>query len=53
MKYDWKEAGEEWSEPWGSSAAQWTKTTKIDSVTAFLYHAVSQSVGRNHFRNYG
>jgi SAM-dependent methyltransferase len=22
-KYDWKEAGEEWSEPWGSSAAQW------------------------------
>jgi SAM-dependent methyltransferase len=24
MKYDWKEAGEEWSEPWGSSAAQWT-----------------------------
>jgi SAM-dependent methyltransferase len=26
MKYDWKEAGEEWSEPWGSSAAQWTGT---------------------------
>jgi hypothetical protein len=24
MKYDWKEAGEEWSQPWGSSAAQWT-----------------------------
>jgi SAM-dependent methyltransferase len=24
MKYDWKEAGEEWSAPWGSSAAQWT-----------------------------
>jgi SAM-dependent methyltransferase len=23
MKYNWKEAGEEWSEPWGSSAAQW------------------------------
>ncbi len=23
MKYDWKEAGEEWSQPWGSSAAQW------------------------------
>jgi SAM-dependent methyltransferase len=23
MKYDWKEAGEEWSEPWGSSSAQW------------------------------
>jgi SAM-dependent methyltransferase len=23
MKYDWKDAGEEWSEPWGSSAAQW------------------------------
>jgi len=22
-KYDWKDAGEEWSEPWGSSAAQW------------------------------
>ena len=22
-KYDWKEAGEEWSEPWGSSEAQW------------------------------
>jgi SAM-dependent methyltransferase len=26
MKYDWKEAGEEWSEPWGSSTAQWTGT---------------------------
>ncbi|MEY2536587.1 MAG: hypothetical protein QOG67_327 [Verrucomicrobiota bacterium] len=24
MKYDWKDAGEEWSEPWGTSAAQWT-----------------------------
>ncbi|MEY2601919.1 MAG: hypothetical protein QOJ36_1238 [Verrucomicrobiota bacterium] len=23
MKYDWKDAGEEWSVPWGSSAAQW------------------------------
>ena len=23
MKYDWKDAGEEWSEPWGNSAAQW------------------------------
>jgi len=23
-KYDWKDAGEEWSEPWGSSAAQWS-----------------------------
>jgi SAM-dependent methyltransferase len=26
MKYDWKEAGEEWSAPWGSSDAQWTGT---------------------------
>jgi hypothetical protein len=26
MKYDWKDAGEEWSEPWGSSAAQWNGT---------------------------
>jgi len=26
MKYDWREAGEEWSGPWGSSAAQWTGT---------------------------
>jgi SAM-dependent methyltransferase len=26
MKYDWKEAGEEWSEPWGSSHAQWDGT---------------------------
>src|SRR5207248_2866880 len=24
--YDWKDAGEEWSEPWGSSAAQWSGT---------------------------
>src|SRR5438093_10829710 len=24
MKYDWREAGEEWSAPWGSSAAQWS-----------------------------
>jgi SAM-dependent methyltransferase len=23
-KYEWKDAGEEWSEPWGSSAAQWS-----------------------------
>ncbi len=23
MKYDWKEAGEEWSALWGTSAAQW------------------------------
>ncbi|HYY12970.1 MAG TPA: class I SAM-dependent methyltransferase [Chthoniobacterales bacterium] len=23
MTYAWKDAGEEWSEPWGSSAAQW------------------------------
>src|SRR5437867_5041173 len=26
MKSDWKEAGEEWSAPWGSSAAQWAGT---------------------------
>ena len=26
MQYDWKEAGEEWSAPWGSSAAQWAGT---------------------------
>jgi len=26
MRYDWKEAGEEWSQPWGSSAAQWAGT---------------------------
>jgi SAM-dependent methyltransferase len=26
MKYDWRKAGEEWSQPWGSSAAQWTGT---------------------------
>jgi SAM-dependent methyltransferase len=26
MKYNWKDAGEEWSEPWGSSAAQWSGT---------------------------
>jgi ubiquinone/menaquinone biosynthesis C-methylase UbiE len=25
-KYDWPDAGEEWSEPWGSSAAQWSAT---------------------------
>lgn len=25
MKYDWKDAGEEWSAPWGNSAAQWTE----------------------------
>jgi len=23
MKYDWKDAGEEWSAPWGNSSAQW------------------------------
>src|SRR6266478_5857216 len=26
MKYDWKQAGEEWSEPWGASEAQWNGT---------------------------
>jgi SAM-dependent methyltransferase len=26
MKYDWRQAGEEWSAPWGSSAAQWSGT---------------------------
>ncbi len=26
MKYDWREAGEEWSAPWGSSVAQWNGT---------------------------
>jgi len=26
MKYDWREAGEEWSVPWGSSASQWNGT---------------------------
>ena len=26
MKYDWKDAGEEWSAPWGTSAAQWQYT---------------------------
>jgi SAM-dependent methyltransferase len=26
MKYDWKDAGEEWSERWGTSAAQWSGT---------------------------
>ena len=26
MKYDWREAGEEWSQPWGNSAAQWSGT---------------------------
>jgi ubiquinone/menaquinone biosynthesis C-methylase UbiE len=26
MKYDWREAGEEWSEPWGTSHAQWNGT---------------------------
>jgi hypothetical protein len=26
MKYDWTEAGEEWSDPWGTSHAQWNGT---------------------------
>jgi SAM-dependent methyltransferase len=26
MKYDWKDAGEEWSAPWGNSEAQWFGT---------------------------
>ena len=26
MKYDWRKAGEEWSQPWGGSAAQWSGT---------------------------
>src|SRR6266567_7931064 len=24
VKYDWRDAGEEWSESWGTSAAQWS-----------------------------
>jgi len=35
MKYDWKEAGEEWSAPWGSSAAQWTGTI-LPRIREFL-----------------
>jgi SAM-dependent methyltransferase len=26
VKYDWKDAGEEWSEPWGTSQAQWLES---------------------------
>src|SRR5438128_1034565 len=26
IDYDWKERGEEWSAPWGGSAAQWSGT---------------------------
>ena len=26
LDYDWKEGGEEWSAPWGGSAAQWSGT---------------------------
>jgi len=26
MKYNWKDAGEEWSERWGTSQAQWSET---------------------------
>ncbi|MBV9010387.1 MAG: class I SAM-dependent methyltransferase, partial [Verrucomicrobia bacterium] len=26
MKYDWSNAGEEWSQPWGNSEAQWRYT---------------------------
>jgi len=35
MKYDWREAGEEWSAPWGTSAAQWTGTI-FPRIRAFL-----------------
>src|SRR6266550_6857049 len=35
MKYDWKDAGEEWSAPWGTSAAQWFGAI-LPRVRAFL-----------------
>jgi hypothetical protein len=35
MKYDWKDAGEEWSAPWGTSAAQWFGAI-LPRIRAFL-----------------
>ena len=35
MEYDWKDAGEEWSQPWGSSAAQWAGTI-LPRICEFL-----------------
>ena len=53
MKYDWKDAGEEWSEPWGSSAAQWSGTIlpRIrDSLPAETILEIAPGFGRwTHF----
>ena len=49
MKYDWKEAGEEWSLPWGSSAAQWAGTIfpRIrDSLPAETILEIAPGFGR-------
>jgi hypothetical protein len=35
MKYDWKDAGEEWSAPWGTSSAQWFGAI-LPRIRAFL-----------------
>lgn len=53
MKYDWKDAGEEWSEPWGGSAAQWTHSIlpRIEScLPAYTILEIGCGFGRwTHF----
>jgi SAM-dependent methyltransferase len=49
MKYDWKDAGEEWSERWGSSAAQWSGTI-LPRIKSWLPAATILEIGPGYGR---
>lgn len=44
MGYDWKDAGEEWSAPWGTSAAQWSGAI-LPRIQNFLPTATILEIG--------
>src|SRR4051812_19821486 len=49
MKYEWKDAGEEWSEPWGTSAAQWTGAV-LPRIQRFLPTGTILEIGPGYGR---
>jgi SAM-dependent methyltransferase len=49
MKYEWKDAGEEWSERWGSSAAQWAGTI-LPRIKDFLPATTILEIGPGYGR---
>jgi SAM-dependent methyltransferase len=57
MKYDWKDRGEEWSAPWGTSAAQWEHAIlpRIrDSIPTGIILEIASGYGRwtHYLKNY-